>query len=228
MLGKLPNYSELTTVPFGFYNSMSSANKAIIDTALLRPVIYTMLDNSNTFERRTWATTGEVYMGYYLDNGAAVVVFVIPDNIYGSYQGSDCIYSSDKYCNVAAVRDYTFDTTLREGYYYRVYRNTAPFVSGSSYMPQYNNLEEILLDADSMFPATPVTYPITYSFTNSTVSGPDEAAVGDTVVVSAVPNVDYGITDPTTQIAVTNNDDPVNFTWDASTNRITFVMPDPS
>lgn len=71
-------------------------------------------------------------------------------------------------------------------------------------------------------------YPITYHYTNSTVSGPAEAAIGDTVTVSAVPNVDYGITDPTTQISVTNNDAPVNFTWDAATNTIMFTMPDPT
>lgn len=71
-------------------------------------------------------------------------------------------------------------------------------------------------------------YPITYSYTNSTTSGPSGAAAGDTVVVSAIPDVDYGITDPTTQIAVTNHESPLNFTWDASTNRITFIMPGPS
>ena len=71
-------------------------------------------------------------------------------------------------------------------------------------------------------------YPITYSYSNSTVSGPTEAAVGDTVTVSAVPDVDYGITDQSSQIAVTCNDEPVAFSWDATNQRITFTMPDPS
>lgn len=72
------------------------------------------------------------------------------------------------------------------------------------------------------------TYPITYHYMNSIVSGPSEAAVGDTVTVSAVPDVDYGITDASTQILVTNNDVTVPYTWDATNNRITFTMPDPS
>lgn len=69
-------------------------------------------------------------------------------------------------------------------------------------------------------------YSITYHYTNSTVSGPSKAVIGDTVAVSAVPDVDYGITDQSSQIAVTCNDEPVAFSWDASTNRITFTMPD--
>lgn len=73
-----------------------------------------------------------------------------------------------------------------------------------------------------------VSYPITYHYTNSTVSGPAEAAVGDTVTVSAVPDVGYGITDASTQIIVTNNDIAVPYTWDAVNQRITFTMPDPS
>lgn len=73
-----------------------------------------------------------------------------------------------------------------------------------------------------------VTYPITYSYSNSVVNGPSEAAVGDTVTVSAVPDVGYGITDASTQILVTNNDVAVPYTWDAVNQRITFTMPDPS
>lgn len=71
-------------------------------------------------------------------------------------------------------------------------------------------------------------YPITYHYTNSTVSGPTEAAVGDTVVVSAVPDNNYGITDPATQILVTNNDVAVEYQWNPTTNTIMFTMPDPS
>lgn len=77
-----------------------------------------------------------------------------------------------------------------------------------------------------VFPST--TYPITYHYINSTVSGPSEAAVGDTVIVSAVPDVGYGITDASSQILVTNNDVAVPYTWDSANNRITFTMPDPS
>lgn len=73
-----------------------------------------------------------------------------------------------------------------------------------------------------------IQYPITYHYTNSTVSGPSEAAVGDTVTVSAVPDNNYGITDPASQILVTNNDVAVEYQWNPSTNTITFVMPDPT
>ncbi len=92
-----------------------------------------------------------------------------------------------------------------------------------------NSVSDILAAiADAGISPIPDKYPITYHYTNSTVSGPAEAAIGDTVTVSAFPDTDYGITDPTTQISVTNNDAPVNFTWDAATNTITFTMPDPT
>lgn len=71
-------------------------------------------------------------------------------------------------------------------------------------------------------------FPITYQYTNSTVSGPAEAVVGDIVTVFAMPDVGYGITDASTQILVTNNDIAVPYTWDATNKRITFTMPDPS
>ncbi len=73
-----------------------------------------------------------------------------------------------------------------------------------------------------------VRYPITYHYTNSTVSGPAEAIVGDTVTISAIPDVGYGITDASTQILVTSNDIAVPYTWDATNNRITFTMPNPT
>lgn len=82
--------------------------------------------------------------------------------------------------------------------------------------------------ADSSIRPIVQAYSITYHYTNSTVSGPTEAAVGDTVTVSAVPDVGYGITDASAQILVTNNDIAVPYTWDAANQRITFTMPDPS
>lgn len=102
---------------------------------------------------------------------------------------------------------------------------------------QYNTLpsytlfsseSELLMAADDgNWSGSTVLYPITYSYSNSTVSGPSEAAVGDTVVVSAVPDVDYGITDASSQISVTNDDVAVPYTWDAMNQRITFTMPQP-
>lgn len=97
---------------------------------------------------------------------------------------------------------------------------TSTIAAGIDVYENYN-------DAYAALSAT-ITYPITYHYTNSAVSGPLEAAIGDTVTVSAVPDVDYGITDASTQILVTNNDVAVPYTWDAANNRITFTMPDPS
>lgn len=97
------------------------------------------------------------------------------------------------------------------------------FVDGTTPLDLYANEAEAEAALNP-----PSTYPITYHYTNSTVSGPSEAAIGDTVTVSAVPDVDYGITDASTQILVTNNDVAVPYTWDAANNRITFTMPDPS
>lgn len=101
-------------------------------------------------------------------------------------------------------------------------------VSDSSGLTQFNSISDAVLACDDGIWSDTQTYPITYSYTNSTVSGPAEAAIGDTVIVSAVPNVDYGITDASSQIIVTNNDVAVPYTWDAANNTITFTMPDPT
>lgn len=114
------------------------------------------------------------------------------------------------------------------------YAMTIGTTSGTYYTGYYasavNDKYTSLQEALSAMQIQPIVemYPITYSSTHSTVSGPSEAAVGDTVIVSAVPDVDYGITDQSLQIAVTCNDEPVAFSWDATNQRITFIMPDPS
>lgn len=94
--------------------------------------------------------------------------------------------------------------------------------------PVYSSIDDFFAIEQPIVYTGSVAYPITYSSSNSTVSGPTEAAVDDTVTVSAVPDVGYGITDASTQILVTNNDIAVPYTWDATNNRITFTMPDPS
>lgn len=94
----------------------------------------------------------------------------------------------------------------------------------SDYIIDFYNSEEEAKSAIGWYN----TYPITYSYTNSIVLGPSEATVGSTVVVSAIPDTGYGITDTTSQIIVTNNDIAVPYTWDASTQQISFTMPDPS
>ncbi len=95
------------------------------------------------------------------------------------------------------------------------------------------NLEHCTNIADAIAnsgirPIGTMLYPITYHYTNSTVSGLAEAAVGDIVTVSAIPDVGYDITDASMQILVTNNDIAVPYTWDSTNNRITFTMPDPT
>lgn len=93
----------------------------------------------------------------------------------------------------------------------------------------YDTDSEILSAADDgNWSGSVISYPITYHYENSTVSGPSEAAIGDTVTVSAVPNNNYGITDPASQILVTNNDVAVSYNWNPTTNTITFTMPDPT
>lgn len=96
-------------------------------------------------------------------------------------------------------------------------------------IPTYDTVWDGLID-NGVLPISSggTKYPIAYSYTNSVVYGPSEAAVGEIVNVSAVPNSNYGITDPASQILVTNNDVAVSYQWNPSTNTITFVMPDPS
>lgn len=175
--------------------------------------------------------------------------------IYRSTTNNTTYYAvADGVVKVAAV----YSISLKADYYFSNVNTSTIYVANGSVISAVIRIEygnglyyiangrsnvEFLLDSSAIYTnqaslvqavndgvwTIPVeTYPITYHYTNSTVSGPSEAAVGDTVVVSAVPDNNYGITDPTMQIAVTSNDDPVNFTWDASTNRITFTMPDPT
>lgn len=93
-----------------------------------------------------------------------------------------------------------------------------------------SSIDELIAKAaeNGIYPYSYTGYPITYHYTNSIVSGPAEAAVGDTVTVSAIPDNNYGITDASSQILVTNNDVAVSYNWNPTTNTITFTMPDPS
>lgn len=108
--------------------------------------------------------------------------------------------------------------------YNEAYNSAGVINSIITYVPVYDDVQTFI---DEVYSGA-LHYPITYSYTNSTVSGPDEAAVSNTVTVSAVPDNNYGITDPESQILVTNNDVAVSYNWNPSTNTITFVMPDPS
>lgn len=90
------------------------------------------------------------------------------------------------------------------------------------------SFESVIVGSDMTETPPEGMYPITYSVTNGTIIGPAEAAIGTTVVATGMPNANYAITDYTTQIAVTCNDIPVPFTFNATTNEITFEMPDPT
>lgn len=165
-------------------------------------------------------TTG--YIARILENGTVEGLNII--SLITVTTGDTCDYA---YSSTGGSPNVRHNLPLSQYGTHYYYRDTL-----SSNYP--TNLTYLIADADCYLSVSDFIadvfadkYPITYHYENSTVSGPSEAAVGDTVTVSAVPDTDYGITDPTTQISVTNNDDPVNFTWDASTNRITFTMPDP-
>ena len=72
-------------------------------------------------------------------------------------------------------------------------------------------------------------YSITYYPTNVTLDpAPPEAIVGDTVTVGVSVPAGYTIRDPSSNIVVRNNGIIVPHTWDASSSRFTFTMPDPS
>lgn len=105
--------------------------------------------------------------------------------------------------------------------------NTGKFTEIDSEVNTMTELTDLFSNL-GIRPVTAISYPITYHYTNSIVNGPSEAAVGDTVIVSVVSDVGYDITDASSQILVTNNDVAVPYTWDATNQRITFTMPDPT
>lgn len=71
-----------------------------------------------------------------------------------------------------------------------------------------------------------VNYPITYRLTNVTTTGPNEAAVGDTVTVPLAFPEGYGVVNPSSDAYVTCNGVLVPSTY--SNGQLVFTMPDPS
>lgn len=168
--------------------------------------------------------------------GVYVVSYSISPAISGDIDRRWLYYSNSEYLialgsnieSVSLVNYYYEASEHYTNYYYGNIGSNLGEVSNLVYnsaIYNYDSLEEALA-GEGIVPYG--EYPITYSYTNSTVSGPSSAVVSDTVTVSAVPDVGYGITDASTQILVTNNDVAVPYTWDAATNHITFTMPDPS
>lgn len=72
----------------------------------------------------------------------------------------------------------------------------------------------------------PIIYPITYRLTNATSTGPNEAAVGDTVTVPLTFPEGYGIVNPASDAYVTCNGVIVPSTY--TEGQLVFTMPDPS
>lgn len=164
-----------------------------------------MLADSPGIKLACWSDTSEGrYEGYVIGNGIAHRNYVFSDTRLGA--------------------PYTVTANETQVTMFLMSSYTLPTSTGYEVILDLFESEEAARNA--LLPV--ITYPITYSSSNSTVSGPSEAAVGDTVTVSAVPDVGYGITDASTQILVTNNDVAVPYTWDAANQRITFTMPDPS
>ena len=165
--------------------------------------------------------SGIVKVAPYYESRTGTNNFVFASNVVYS---SPNVYNAYSYSS-SAVYGHTITTPYNQMYYGLVngYGDSIPVIE------RYDSLALALaaMDDDN-WTGPAVSYPITYHYTNSTVSGPSEAVVGDTVIVSAVPDVGYGITDASTQIIVTNNDIAVPYTWDAVNQRITFTMPDPS
>ena len=227
-LYQLEILSSLPTFVGTYYNTLTESQKADVATALQRPMGWVSLyDNNDKFYHRWWSISGVMYTAVTVVNSYAQIFRIIPDGVTTSIQSFDYIDITDNPWTGIYLSEGLPNSsyTHRTGYSYYEIVDGRPFDSAGVF-PIYNSVEDIISEADSMFSG--VRYPITYSYTNSVVTGPSEASVGETVIVSAVPNVGYGITDATTQISVTNNDIAVPYTWDAATNRITFTMPDPT
>lgn len=164
-----------------------------------------MLADSPGIKLACWndTSTGN-YKGYVIGNGIAHRNYAYPDNKLGS---GYTVTANETQVTMFLISSYSLPTS-----------------TGYEVILDLFESEEAARNA--LLPV--ITYPITYSSSNSTVSGPSEAAVGDTVTVSAVPDNNYGITNAASQILVTNNDVAVPYQWNPSTNTITFTMPDPS
>lgn len=91
----------------------------------------------------------------------------------------------------------------------------------------FPDLNSALFDMDDgIWDYAPTTYPITYRLTNVTTTGPNEAAIGDTVTVPLTFPEGYGVVNPSSDAYVTCNGVLVPSTY--SNGQLVFTMPDPS
>lgn len=183
-----------------------------------------------------WTESGNTYDKCQAGNHSGFLCYLLTPSSSGNVSpaysvlcislNSDIVFYSNTISSVLTHLPDGSRVIDGETYYYfnNIWNYISPNLSAI-----FTDYEEYLYDdIDSALLSLRNTYPITYHSINSTVSGPSEALVGDTVVVSAVPDVGYGITDAPTQILVTNDDVAVPYTWDASNQRITFTMPQPA
>ena len=104
---------------------------------------------------------------------------------------------------------------------FRVYNDSGELPSLENYHRNGNFIDGVF---DYVEP--PIIYPITYRLTNATSTGPNEAAVGDTVTVPLTFPEGYGIVNPASDVYVTCNGVIVPSTY--TEGQLVFTMPDPS
>lgn len=91
----------------------------------------------------------------------------------------------------------------------------------------YSSANEMISGIDNgNWNAYPTLYPITYRLTNATTTGPNEAAVGDTVTIPLTFPEGYGVVNPSSDAYVTCNGIVIPSTY--SNGQLVFTMPDPS
>lgn len=159
-----------------------------------------------------WKASDTVLLKLLFNSTSAYTTVTVPDT-YSSPSNPQHFTSSYSYIIYYAISSF------------------GGYSGGSIYynnVPSYSTLEEALsaIDDDVWSGSVPTQYPIQYQQTNCTLSGPNEAAIGDTVTVSCTFPEGYGIANPSSSILVTNNGVVVDYTY--SNGVITFTMPDPT
>ena len=202
------------------YNDANIRNPTIYD--FQRTGVPTTIISSPSYLRYFISSTSIVYFGAY-------------NKIINDYLWHYCHYASSISTYVSYIDKVgsVFDNTIRT-------TTTGTFLSDrgiyvSEAIPFTNDLELTVSSFDTendlyqafeeaIFGST--SFPITYRLTNATTTGPDEAAVGDTVTVPLTFPEGYGVVNPSTDAYVTCNGVLVPSTY--SNGQLVFTMPDPS
>lgn len=168
-------------------------------------------------------STQQVRAGIYLEGETPRYVVVgNSSSIYGSIGISYLNASSAP--TTSNINGWVLSNEYN-GYYYV----TLGIFSYSGQEQAMESTNQSLFDAIDSIMSGSISYPITYNANHCTLSGPEEAAIGDTVEVTVTPDTGYQMPlIPGNLIKLTNNGSPVNFSWDSTTSKITFTMPDPT